>query len=124
MEILLGALTLALFLIHVTAGERGCARPMLAADYDAVARWTMYACWHAVSAQLLLGGGALLWAGVADAPLVGRVLVAAVSSVHLVYAGLFGALILRSRLERGWLKLGQWMAFLPLGVVGWWSVLS
>jgi len=122
-EVLLGSFTLILFLVHVTAGERDCARPLLAASYDATARWTMYVCWHAVSAQLLAGGAALLWAGLAEGGAIGSTLVAVVSTMHLVYAGLFLVLSLRSGIERGWLKLGQWIAFLPLGVGGWWAVL-
>ncbi|MEM9190734.1 MAG: hypothetical protein AAGF12_16230 [Myxococcota bacterium] len=118
--VILGGLTLLLFVIHVTAGERGVAKPMLAADFSPTARWTMYVCWHAVSAQLFLGGVALIWAGLV--PGEGATLVVrAVSTLALAYAVLF--LIIATRLERGWLKLGQWMAFLPLGVVGWASTL-
>jgi len=123
-EIGLGIATLLLFAIHMTAGEKQCARPMLAADYDATARWTMYVCWHAVSAQLLLGGAALIWAGLGAPGTVGPALVGAISTLHLVYAVLFLGLAKLSKIERGWLQLGQWMAFLPLGVVGWWVVLT
>jgi len=122
-EMVLGGFTLLLFAVHVTGGERDVARPMLAADYDATARWTMYVCWHAISAHLLLGGVTLVWAGLTDHAAAG-VLVAAISTLHLVYAALFLLFAARSRLERGWLKLGQWIAFLPLGVVGWWAALS
>ena len=123
-EMALGVFTLVLFVVHVTAGEKECARPMLAADYDATARWTMYVCWHAISAHLLLGGGALLWAGATDSAVVGPVLVAVISTLRLVYAALFLVLAFVSRIERGWLKLPQWMGFLPLGLIGWWAALS
>ena len=122
-EIVLGAITILLFGVHVTGGEREVARPMLAADYDATARWTMYVCWHAISAHLLIGGITLVWAGLNEG-VAADVLVAAISTLHLVYAALFLLFAARSRIERGWLKLGQWIAFLPLGVIGWWAVIA
>ena len=112
-----GALTLALFGIHLVAGGRDCLAPMRAASFDAVARETLHVCWHAVTAVLLLGGICLLWAGVTESALAdGAALL--MSVLNLSFAGLFITIGSRSDVDRAWLRLGQWMAFLPIGIAG------
>ena len=52
--VLLGAAALAGLTtgVHFFAGGKGCLGPMLAAEFDAVAKRTMHVCWHAVTLDL------------------------------------------------------------------------
>jgi hypothetical protein len=118
----LGASTLVLTVFHVVAGGRGCLQPMLRARFDPVARATMHVCWHAITVQLVLAGLLMVGVSLGAWPQAGPVLVGAVSVLHLAYAGLFLAVAATTRLPRAWLYLGQWMVFLPLGLLGLWSV--
>jgi len=116
--LLLGTASLLLAGLHVIGGGRSVARPMLAASFDAVARDTMHVVWHGVSAQLALAGIGLVATGLA--PTAGtETLVRAVATLYLAYAVLFLWIGLASRRRRALVELGQWMAFLPLGVAGW-----
>ncbi len=116
--LVLGTASLWLTVVHVIGGGRAVARPMLAAHFDAVARDTMHVVWHGVSAQLGLAGLALVATGLA--PSAGTdTLVRAVATLYLAYAGLFVAVALASKRPRALIQLGQWIAFLPLGVAGW-----
>lgn len=116
--LVLGVASLALMVVHVVGGGRDVARPMRAAKFDVVARDTMYVVWHAVSAQLGLAGVALVIVGLAPSAAT-EPLVRAVATLYLVYAALFVAVARASRRRRALIELGQWMAFLPLGVAGW-----
>ncbi len=117
-SLVLGAASLALTAVHVVGGGRGVARPMRAARFDAVARDTMYVVWHGVTAQLALAGVALVIVGLSPSAAT-EPLVRAVATLYLAYAGIFLAVARASRRPRALLELGQWMAFLPLGVAGW-----
>ncbi len=114
----LGSFTLVLVAVHVVGGGRECLRPMLGARFNPVARATMHVVWHAITVQLLLSGALMVAVSLGAWPDAGPVLVGAVSVLHLAYAGLFLAVAAASKLPRAWLALGQWMAFLPLGVLG------
>ncbi len=114
----LGAFTLLLSLVHVRGGGRACLEPMLRATFDPVARATMHVVWHGVTAQLTLSGAVMVAVGLGMWSESGPLLVAAIAVLHLVYAALFLTIAAVSGLPRAWLSLGQWMAFLPMGVVG------
>lgn len=117
----LGLATLAVAVLHLVGGGRAVARPMLAANFDPVARETMYVCWHIVTLHLFAGGFALLGAAYVGATDGARVVVQVVSTLDLAYAALFVGVALRARVPRGLVQLGQWMLFLPLGVLGWYA---
>lgn len=137
----LGAATLGTAALHVFAGGKSCAQPMLVADFDRVARQTLHVCWHIVTLHLVLGGAALVWAGLSDSPAAVAV-VRTISTAHLLYGVLFLAVAARSAVASpgdrpgapseqpmgramGWARLrpfvdlGQWIIFLPLGALGW-----
>ncbi|MBA3461724.1 MAG: hypothetical protein H0T46_17300 [Deltaproteobacteria bacterium] len=120
--LVLGAASLFLAVVHVLGGGRAVARPMLAADFDVVARDTMHVVWHGVSAQLALAGLGLIATGLAPSAST-EPLVRAVATLYLAYAGLFLWIAIASRRRRALVELGQWMAFLPLGVAGWLATL-
>jgi len=119
----LGAFTLFIFGVHVVMGGREVATPMLTANFDLTARRVMWVCWHAVSAELLLGGTVLLVAGLVTASETSIALVRAVATIHLAYMALFLAVIAISRkdLKRAWLRMPQWMLFAVTGVGAWWA---
>ena len=121
----LGALTLWAFFVHVVMGGREIARPMLGADFDLTARRVLWVCWHAISAELLLGGAVLVAAGFVAASETSTALVRAVATVHLIEGLLFLAIIAVSAkaLPKAWLKMPQWMLFLPTGALAWWATL-
>lgn len=116
--LVLGAGSLVLAYIHLTAGEREIARPILDSSVSPVAKRTMYVCWHAVSAHLLGAGVALLAAALWAGPVVAQTLVVATSVLYLTYAALFLIIGWTSGISGAWRRLGQWMAFLPLGLFG------
>ncbi|MEM9456705.1 MAG: hypothetical protein AAGF11_21185 [Myxococcota bacterium] len=118
----LGSFTLLLAVVHVVGGGRGVLRPMLGARFDPTARATMHVVWHAITAHLVLAGAVMVGVSLGAWPEGGALLVGAVSVLHLVFAGLFLTVAATSSLPRAWLALGQWMAFLPLGLLGLWAV--
>lgn len=118
LALVIGICSLALAGLHLIAGGRQVARPMLAASFDVVARDTMHACWHLVSAQLVLAGACLTASGVAPTAATDP-LVRAVATLYLAYAAVFLWIAIASRRRRAVLQLGQWIAFLPLGFAGW-----
>ena len=115
--IALGLLSFGLALVHVLAGGKECARPLLDADLGRIPKLTLYACWHYVSLHLALGGVALVWIG-ARPVLMGNAIAAVVASTWLGFAAVFLAIIPRARVRGAWFRLGQWMAFLPMGIAG------
>lgn len=115
--IALGVVSLALAVVHVIGGGKECARPLLDADLDRIAKLTLYACWHYVSLHLLLGGVALVWIGVAPTP-VGLAIAAVISATWLAFAAVFLVIVPQAGVRGAWFRLGQWMAFLPMGVAG------
>lgn len=109
-----------LCLVHVVGGGRDCARPMLDASFDPVAKATVYACWHGVSMYLLASGLLLVWVGL-DPSAATRLAAQAIGLSYLCIAALFGVLASTWAIAGGWYKLGQWMAFLPMGIVVLWA---
>jgi hypothetical protein len=116
--LVIGIASLGLAAVHVVAGGRQVARPMRGAAFGVVARDTMYACWHIVTAQLVLSG--LYLTAAAFAPTTATDTgVRAVATSYLAYAAVFLWIAAASRRRGALLQLGQWIAFLPLGAVGW-----
>ena len=68
--------------------------------------------------QLGAAGVTLVAAPFIAEAVVTQTLVYAVSALYLGYAALFLLIGLRSGIPGAWHKLGQWMAFLPVGVFG------
>lgn len=112
-----GLLALFTAAVHLVAGGRGIATPLLASTLADVPRITMYGVWHLVSLVLALSGAALL---VAARP---RALPAArwmVAFIGLLWLG-FGLVVLGiAALQPGsgwWLKLPQWVLLMPVGAL-------
>lgn len=115
--LVLGVISLGLSVVHLGPGGKQCAQPLLEAPLGRVSKLTLYACWHFVSVHLLVGGLALVWIGLAPGPL-GRGIAAALAASWLGIAAIFLVLVATSGVRGGWYRLGQWIAFLPMGIAG------
>lgn len=107
-----GALSLLTFLIHLIAGGKEIARPLLAAEGLARGpKLVAYYCWHMVSILLAVMAGSFLYAAVMPEAV-------ALAVVMTVLAGCFALLSLglavatRSRLR----DLPQWAFFVAIAI--------
>jgi hypothetical protein len=107
-------------LIHVIAGGKDVARPLLASAFDEVVKLTLYACWHLVSVALFLSSIALLGngAGFYDSP----EMVAFVSIMWLMFGAVFLVVTLGIAKPRGLLRFPQWAVLVPVGLLGLWGL--
>jgi hypothetical protein len=107
-------------LIHIVPGGKEVARPLLASSIDEVVKLTLYACWHLVSAALVLSSLALLasGAGLISAPW----MVAFVSTLWLLFGSVFLVVTLSLPKPRGLFRLPQWTLLLPVGILGLWGL--
>jgi len=103
-------------LIHIVAGGKDVARPLLASSIDETVKFTLYACWHLVSAALLFSSLTLLLNGMEfyKSP----EMVAFVSIMWLVFGGVFLVVALVVAKPRGIFRLPQWALLLPVGLLG------
>lgn len=115
----MGILTTVGLFAHIFGGGKEIAGPMLRADFDLVARRVLWVCWHAITAELLLGAAVLLYAGSVAPTATTQALVGAVAVVHLIEATLFVAVGVHSRkdMDRPFLKMPQWILFGVTGTV-------
>ena len=107
--------------LHLVGGGSAVAGPMLAADFDPVARWTMYVCWHYITVHLVAGGVALVWAARMPLDPARRMLARTISLSFAAFTLLFVGVALQSDLDSPLMQLGQWMLFLPLASAGLWA---
>ena len=122
--VLLGAAALAGLTtgVHFFAGGKGCLGPMLAAEFDTVAKRTMHVCWHAVTLDLTVttatfamaslspeSGG---WAGAA----------AVVSALNVGYGLIFFGFAATAPFPKAWSSLPQGFVLAPMGALGLWGV--
>ena len=115
-----GILAGATAFIHVVAGGKDVARPLLASSIAEEVKLTLYACWHLVSAALFISSLALLANGVGlyDSPET----VAFVSSMWLIFGGVFLVVTLGVAKPRGVFRFPQWALLLPVGLLGLWGL--
>ena len=110
-------------LVHVALGNRDTLGPTLQASYDPVAKRTMHGAWHAVTATLLWTTGLLLAAGLgvfqtdSEADLVARL----VAVLYLAFTAVFAWVAVISRLPKAFIKLPQWVFFIPIAGLALWG---
>lgn len=106
--------------IHVIAGGKDVARPLLAGPVDEVVKLTLYACWHLVSVALYLSSIVLLGygAGFYGSPET----VAFVSIMWLLFGAVFLVVTLGLAKPRGLFRFPQWTLLLPVGLLGLWGL--
>lgn len=119
--VLSGALAATTAAIHIIAGGKEIARPLLASGLNEAVKLTMYACWHLVSVALVLSALALLAVG---AGMVGpsRLMVAFISVLWLLFGGVFLVVSLGLARPRGLFRFPQWALLFPVGILGLWSL--
>ena len=120
-KLLLLASVLAAFVtsVHVVAGGRDVAIPLLASGLGDEPRLTLYAVWHMVSA--LLGISAVVLAR-ATLPKHQVAMASAVRLVALLWLAsgfVFLAVAATQPGEGLFLKLPQWILLLPVGMLAW-----
>lgn len=104
-------------MIHIFAGQIDPVRPFLKSDLADIPKATLLACWHLVSAILVISAGALIYASWSSSPALSLV-VLGVSAIYVVFAAVFIAV--------GWyffghltlIKLPQWTLLLLIGALG------
>lgn len=106
--------SLATALVHIVAGGRFIARPLLAStDLREVPKYTQYYCWHIVSIVLLTMALGYAYCGFDPQA----------SALAVVLTGLAAAFALWCALLIAWKRLSpirmlQWMLFLPIALLG------
>jgi hypothetical protein len=116
---LMSAGLLALFTaaVHVVAGGRGIASPLLASTLAEVPRITLYGVWHLVSLVLALSGAALLLAARPRALPSARWMVAFIGALWLGFGLVLLAIAALQPGDGWWLKLPQWLLLMPVGAL-------
>lgn len=106
--------------IHLIAGGKDVARPLLASSMDEVVKLTLYACWHLVSAAFFISSIALLGngAGFYNSPET----VAFVSIMWLMFGAVFLVVTLAVAKPKGLFRFPQWALLLPVGLLGLWGL--
>jgi hypothetical protein len=116
----LGAGIFAAFTVigHFTMGSKNFLNPMLQASFDNVAKKVMHCVFHYISAFLILSAVALFLVGfgvLSDSQLLVRFI-----SINYAAFGLWQIyLALTSDIEKGVLKMFQWIFFLIIAGLAW-----
>ena len=115
-----GVLAAITAVIHIVAGGKEVAQPLLASSLDQVVKLTMYACWHLVSVALVLSALALLASGsdlITSPPMV-----AYISALWLLFGLVFLVVTLGVAKPRGLFRFPQWALLIPVGLLGLWGI--
>lgn len=116
--ILSGLLAAVSAAVHLFVGGKDVARPLLNSPLTEEIRLTMYACWHLVSASLVLSALALLASGVGLLGTAGGMMVLFISVLWLLFGAVFLAISLGMARSRGLFRFPQWVLLIPVGVLG------
>lgn len=106
--------------IHLVAGGKDVARPLLESSLAEDVKLTLYACWHLVSVALVFSSVALLANGIGL--MVSDLTVAFISVLWLLFGIVFLAVALWVAQPRGLLRFPQWVLLLPVGALGLWGI--
>ena len=104
--------------VHLFVGGRQVARPLLDSGLEEGIKLTMYACWHLVSASLMLSALTLLSAGFGIFEAAEGGLVLFISVLWLLFGVVFLAISLGMSRPRGLFRFPQWVLLIPVGVLG------
>lgn len=117
------AAALALFTagVHTFVGTPEVAAPLLGSTMHPQLTLLLYACWHLVTASLVLSAFALLYAWRRRNSPDTRPLVVFISLLWTAFGLVFIAVAVFSPGEHLLLKLPQWILLLPVGILGLWG---
>ena len=102
---------------HLTIGSTAFLRPMLAAEFDVVSKRTMHCGFHYVSAFFVLSALALLGLGLGLLPDSATGIIAIfIGANWAAFAVIQIIIILTCRIERGLIRMFQWMLFTSIAV--------
>ncbi len=108
------------FLIHLFAGGKDVARPLLDSDIATEVKLTLYACWHLVSVALLLSSTALLASG--SGLILATGMVAFISVLWLLFGAVFLVITLVVARPGGLFRFPQWILLVSGGGLGLWGL--
>ena len=111
----LAALTAA---VHIVAGGKEIARPLLGSGLKEEVKLTLYACWHLVSVAFVLSALVLLATGVGFFGTAPHSLAAFISVLWLLFGIVFLAVTLVVARPGGLFRFPQWVLLVPVGVFG------
>lgn len=103
--------------IHIFAGQVDPVRPFLKSDLADTPKATLLACWHMVSAFLIISAGVFIYAGWINSQEL-RLAVLGVSIIYSVFASVFIAVGWYFFQRFTFYKLPQWVLLLPIGILG------
>ncbi len=119
MVIVSGVFAAACVVGHFTVGSKSFLQPMLRADFGLVPKRTMHCCFHYVSAFLVLSAVALLGLGFGLITLDGSSFVIRfIAANWAAFAMIQILIVLACRVEKGLIKMFQWVLFLGVAVFG------
>lgn len=102
---------------HFTLGSRDYLQPMLKAEFDEVPKRTMHCGFHYVSAFFVLSALALLGLGLGLFPAVVTASLATfIGANWAAFAAIQLLIVLTCRIERGLIRMFQWMLFSAISV--------
>ena len=102
---------------HFTLGSRDYLQPTLMADFDEVPKRTMHCGFHYVSAFFVLSALALLGFGLGLLPTDGAGFIATfIGANWAAFAAIQILIVLTCRIERGLVRMFQWMLFTAIAV--------
>jgi len=112
-----GILGLLTSLVHIFAGQIDPVRPFLKSDLADIPKATLLACWHTVSAVLVLSSGALTYIGWLNLINLNSAVIG-ISITFIVFSLVFICVGWAFFGHRTLIKLPQWSLLLPIGVLG------
>lgn len=118
-NLLLGAGAIGLFTtaIHTIAGQLNPVRPMLQSQLADDVKGCLLACWHMVTAFLLLSSAVFVYASISPQPQLAPLL-NAIAIFYVLFAVIFivvGGYFFGYRV---FYKLPQWTLLMPIGILG------
>ncbi|MBE0363971.1 hypothetical protein PULV_a1503 [Pseudoalteromonas ulvae UL12] len=109
--------------VHIFAGQIDPVRPFLKSDLADIPKATLLACWHMVSAILVLCGLVLTFVGWFNLDSFQNVVIG-ISVSFITFSFVFIGVGWYFFKLKSFIKLPQWMLLLPIGVLGVIGVMS
>lgn len=107
--------------VHLFAGGADIAAPLLASSLAEELRLTLYAVWHLISVILVLSAIALYVCALPHHAAAGRYLALFISVLWLSFGAIFLVVAFTQPGQGLFLKLPQWILFIPVGLLGLWG---